>query len=136
MIESLGYALATGAVGVLLLALGVWALDVATPGHLPTQISECMNAAVVTSARLLAVAAVAFTTIWVNADENLFVALGWTLVFGIVGIAMQTVATLLVGLLWRGTTHVIGQTGPLLPGAVLLASAQIAIAAVVVSSIA
>lgn len=136
MIEALGYALATGAVGLLLLIAGIWALDVATPGHLPTQMNENMNAATVAGARLIAVAGVAFTTIWTNADNNLLVALAWTLVFGLVGIAMQTIATLVIGFAYRGSEHVVTQNGPLLPCAVLLAAAQIAAALVVISAIA
>jgi len=136
MLEALGYALATGAVGIVLLIVGIWALDVATPGNLPTQMNENMNAAVVAGARLVAVAGVAFTTIWTNADKHLGYALVWTVVFGLIGIVMQTVATLVIGYAYRGSEHVVSKPGPLAPCAVLLAAAQVAAALVVISAIA
>lgn len=136
ILEALLYAVLTGGLGLILLVGGIWALDVATPGHLPTQIAQNMNAAVVASARLVAVGMVAFTTIWTNAGEVLWYALWWTFVFGVVGIVMQTVATLVIGFAYRGSESVVNQAGPLAPCAVLLAAAQIAAALVVVASIA
>lgn len=91
MLTAIVYALVTGAVGLLLLVAGFVALDVVTPGHLARQVARYRDAAVVAGARLAGVAAVAFTTIWTNADEDLGYALAWTTVFGLVGIAMQTV---------------------------------------------
>jgi hypothetical protein len=79
---------------------------------------------------------VAFTTIWTNAGDWLGYSLFWTFVFGVVGILMQTVVTLVVGLIWRGSDHVVNQPGPLAPCAVILASAQLAAALIVIASIA
>ncbi len=107
MLTAIVYALVTGAVGLLLLVAGFVALDVVTPGHLARQVAEYRDAAVVAGARLVGVGAVAFTTIWTNADEDLGYALAWTTVFGLVGIAMQTVVV--VGLqlfLRRGANRI------------------------------
>jgi hypothetical protein len=136
MLEAIGYAFATGVVGLLLLILGILALDWATPGHLPTQIAANMNAAAVAGARLVAVGGVAFTTIWTNADKDLLYALTWTFVFGVVGIIMQTIVTLVIGWVWRGSDHVVNTKGPLLPCAVILIAGQFAAALIVIASIA
>ncbi|HAS12471.1 MAG TPA: DUF350 domain-containing protein, partial [Acidimicrobiaceae bacterium] len=53
----------------LLFAVGFVIIDVLTPGHLRTQIRDNINAAILVSAKMLAVAAIVFVSVWTAPDE-------------------------------------------------------------------
>lgn len=157
-IESLLAALAYVGVGVGLLILNFYALDLLTPGRLVTHIFGEVRSAVRVgqhvgietggqpgsySAALLAAAAaigqglIAFTTIWVNADASFGAALGWTIGFGLFGVAISAVAFLLIDFLTPGKLgDVVCQPGPIRAPAVVAAAMYLAVAGIVVASIA
>lgn len=137
MLTSLGYAAAYAGVGLGLLLLGFFVLDLLTPGKLAEQIwtHRSVNASVVLGTGLLGVGAVAFTTIWTNATGGFGSALGWTVVFGIAGIALQALAFVLLDVLTPGK---LGETVcevAFHPATIVTASLQLAVSAIVVASI-
>lgn len=138
MLHAVFYVLVAGLLGSALIVAGFLTLDWFTPGRLPDQVASNMNAAVVAGARLVAVGGIAAVTLRSNADANLWVAVVWTLVFGLVGLALQTLAVVVISLFTgRGGDHIVNRTGNALhPGAVLMASGQIAAALVVIAAVA
>ena len=94
MLASIGYAVAYTGVGIVLLVLGALVLDLLTPGRLARHIYEerSVNAGIALGAFFLGQGAIAFTTIWTNATSGFGDALADTVVFGLVGIALQAVS--------------------------------------------
>jgi uncharacterized membrane protein YjfL (UPF0719 family) len=137
VLASIGYAVAYTGVGMALLALGFFALDLLTPGHLGRHIYEhrSANAATVLAAGFLGQGAIIFATIWTNGTSGFGLALLYTVVFGILGIVLQAVAFLLLDLITPGKLgeHLTERTFN--PAAVVSAAAQLAVAAIIVASI-
>jgi hypothetical protein len=144
------YALVGGALVVL--ALGV--LDLLTPGHLGRQLHGSVSepgpagrdhgghvasgsAGLVAAAWLLGTGAVVFTAIWTNGETSLGEALVWTVVFGVLGIAVNTVMLVAVDVVTPGRLReVVTTPGPAVPLAYVTAAAALAVSAVVCASIA
>jgi hypothetical protein len=138
MLEHLFFGLTYSAIGVLLLGTGFLALDLLTPGRLGRQIMEerSMSAALIAAAGMLGLGLVIFTAIWTNAAAGFGSALAWTVAFGLLGIVAQTAAFLLLDLITPGRLGDVVTSRELHPGAVLAAAGQLAVALVVVASIA
>jgi uncharacterized membrane protein YjfL (UPF0719 family) len=137
VLASIGYAAAYTGVGILLLLVGAIALDLLTPGHLARHIYEqrSVNAAIALAAGFLGQGMIAFTTIWTNATSGFGTALGYTVVFGLVGIALQVVAFVVLDLL---TPSKLGETLMQVdfhPASLVTAAATLAVSAIVVASI-
>jgi hypothetical protein len=141
------YALVGGALVVL--ALGV--LDLLTPGHLGRQLHGSVvsdrgtdqthaasgSAGLVAAAWLIGTGAVVFTAIWTNGETSLGEALLWTVVFGVLGISVNTVMLVAVDVVTPGRLREIVTTpGPAVPLAYVTAAAALAVSAVVCASIA
>lgn len=137
MLASIGFALAYTGVGLALLALGFYALDLITPGHLGRHIYEhrSTNAAMVLAAGFLGQGAIIFTTIWTNAVSGFGVALGYTVVFGVLGVLLQAVAFLLLDLITPGSLGSHMTEPGYHPAALVTAAAQLSVAAIIIASI-
>jgi uncharacterized membrane protein YjfL (UPF0719 family) len=137
VLASIGYAVAYAGVGILLLVVGAVALDLLTPGHLARHIYEerSVNAAIALAAGFLGQGAIAFTTIWTNATSGFGTALGWTVVFGLVGIALQVVAFVVLDLLTPGKLGATLMQVPFHPASLVTAAANLAVSAIIVASI-
>ena len=137
MLAAIGYAVAYTGVGLALLALGFLAFDLLTPGHLGRHIYEhrSVNAALVLSAGFLGQGAVVFAAIWTNATSGFGTALLYTVVFGILGVALQAVAFLLLDLITPGKLGEHLMEPQFHPAALVSAAAQLAVAAIIVASI-
>ena len=137
MLASIGYAVAYTGVGILLLVVGAVALDLLTPGHLARHIYEerSINAGIALAAGFLAQGAIAFTTIWTNATSGFGTALGYTVVFGLVGIALQVVAFVVLDLLTPGKLGATLMQVPFHPASLVTAAATLAVSAIIVASI-
>ena len=137
MLASIGYAVAYTGVGLALLALGFFALDLLTPGHLGRHIYEhrSTNAAIVLAAGFLGQGAVTFAAIWTNATSGFGTALLYTVVFGVLGVVLQAVAFVLLDLITPGRlgAHLVEPTFH--PASLVSAAAQLAVAAIIVASI-
>ena len=137
MLESIGYAAAYTGVGIALLVLGFYALDLLTPGHLGRHIYEhrSVNAAVALAAGFLGQGAIVFASIWTNATSGFGQALLYTVVFGVLGVVLQAVAFLVLDMITPGR---LGEhlTDPgFHPASVVSAAVQLAVAAIIVASI-
>ena len=104
MLASIGYAVAYTGVGIALLVLGFYALDLLTPGHLGRHIYEhrSLNAAITLAAGFLGQGAIVFASIWTNATSGFGLALLYTVVFGVLGVVLQAVAFLVLDLISPG----------------------------------
>ena len=88
MLASIGYAVAYTGVGIALLVLGFYALDLLTPGHLGRHIYEHRSLNAAHHARrpgFLGQGAIVFASIWTNATSGFGQALLYTVVFGVLG---------------------------------------------------
>jgi hypothetical protein len=137
-------------VGGALVVLAYYVLDLLTPGHLGTHLlgdvrddagtaagGPSYSAAVVASAWLVGVAAVVFTAIWTNGETSLGMALLWTVVFGLLGILLNSVMLVAIDAVTPGDLRAIVCTpGRAVPLAYVAASTALAVSAVVAASIA
>jgi uncharacterized membrane protein YjfL (UPF0719 family) len=137
VLESIGYAVAYTGVGIALLVLGFYVLDLLTPGHLGRHIAEqrSLNAAAVLAAGFLAQGAVVFAAIWTNATSGFGEALLWTVVFGVLGVVLQAVAFVVLDLITPGKLGSYLTEVAFHPASLVFAAVQLAVAAIVVAAI-
>ena len=137
MLASIGYAVAYTGVGILLLVVGAVALDLLTPGHLAKHIYEerSVNAGIALAAGFLGQGAIAFATIWTNATSGFGTALGYTVVFGLIGIALQVIAFLVLDLLTPGKLGELLMQPSFHPASLVSAASTLAVSAIIVASI-
>ena len=69
VLDDVGGALAWTATSFLLFAVGFVIIDVLTPGALRTQIRDNLNAAILVSAKMIAVAIIVFVSVWTAPDD-------------------------------------------------------------------
>ena len=139
MWENLLYAVVYLGVGMALLILAAFVVDLLTPGRLVSHVVEARSysAALVLAAALIGQGLVIFTAIWTNAESGFGDALLWTVVFGIVGVLLNAVAFLVVDLLTPGKLgELLMEAGSIQPVAIVAAAAHLAVAGIVVASIA
>ncbi|WP_119727407.1 DUF350 domain-containing protein [Thermomonospora amylolytica] len=143
LIEEGGAALAYGAVGVALLALGFLVVEITTPGKLGRQIWTEHNrgAALILAAKLAGVGAIVTTAIAAS-EDGLAEGLASTAVYGVLGIVIMTLAFYLLDLLTPGSlgATVVGEegqtpTGGMAPACWVVAATDLAIAAIVAAAI-
>jgi uncharacterized membrane protein YjfL (UPF0719 family) len=137
VLASIGYAVAYTAVGIALLVLGFLALDLLTPGRLGRHLVDrrSVNAGLVLAAAYLGQGAIAFATIWTNATSGFGTALGYTVVFGVLGVLLQAVAFVVLDLLTPGRLGALVTEAALHPASLVAAASQLAVAAIIVASI-
>ncbi|MCG5219588.1 DUF350 domain-containing protein [Streptosporangium sp. KLBMP 9127] len=126
LVENLGRGalaiLAYATLGVLLLIIGFYVIDLAIPGKLRDLIKSERNpnATMLTSSGLAAVGFIVAASIW-SSGGALHEGLLATLVFGLVGIAVQTVAMLLLDQITGISVRDLVKEPELQPGTRLLA---------------
>ena len=137
MLASIGYAVAYTGVGIALLVLGYYVLDLLTPGHLGKHIYEnrSVNAALTLSAGFLGQGAIVFASIWTNATSGFGLALLYTVVFGVLGVVLQAVAFLVLDLISPGRLGEHLTDVAFHPASLVSAAAQLAVAVIIVASI-
>jgi uncharacterized membrane protein YjfL (UPF0719 family) len=137
VLASIGYAVAYTFVGILLLMAGAFALDLLTPGHLARHIYEerSVNAGIALAAGFLGQGAIAFSTIWTNATSGFGTALSYTVAFGVLGVALQVVAFVVLDLLTPGKLGETLMQVPFHPASLVTAASTLAVSAIIVASI-
>jgi len=137
VLTSVGYAAAYTGVGIVLLVLGFFTLDLLTPGKLGRHIHEnrSVNAALVLAAGFLGQGAVVFAAIWTNATSGFGTALAYTVVFGILGVVLQAAAFVVLDLITPGRLGGHVTEVAFHPASLVLAAVQLAVAGIVVASI-
>lgn len=138
MLEDIGYSLAYAGVGVAMLGIGFVVLDLLTPGKLARHIWEdrSLSAGIVLSAGFLGLGGIIFTTIWRHSGAGLGEELQWTVTFGLLGIAIQAVAYLLLDLATPGRLGDAVCEERLHPAALVTGAMQLAVSFIVIASIA
>src|SRR3954454_1842207 len=103
LLSEAGATLAYGGVGVALMALGFVVVDILTPGKLGQQIWAERNrgAGLVLAAKLLGVGTIVTTAI-VTSDDGLAAGLVSTVVYGVLGIILTSVAFLVLDVITPG----------------------------------
>ncbi|MFJ9800628.1 DUF350 domain-containing protein [Streptomyces wuyuanensis] len=137
IVNGLGRATAYGALGVVLLILGIVLVDVLTPGKLGRQIWEerNRNAAVLLSSALLGIGGIVFTSIWTTYDD-FGKGLVSTAAFGLLGLVLMAVAFLVVDLVTPGKLGATLVEPEPHPAVWVTASCNLSVAAIVSASIA
>ncbi|MDI9883281.1 DUF350 domain-containing protein [Streptomyces sp. HNM0645] len=137
IVNGLGRATAYGALGVVLLVLGIVLVDVLTPGKLGRLIWEerNRNAAVLLSSALLGIGGIVFTSIWTTYDD-FAKGLASTAAFGVLGLVLMAVAFLVVDLVTPGKLGATLVEPEPHPAVWVTASCNLAVAAIVSASIA
>jgi uncharacterized membrane protein YjfL (UPF0719 family) len=137
IVNGLGRAAAYGALGVVLLILGIFLVDALTPGKLGRQIWEDRNrnAATLLSSALLSIGGIVFTSIWTTYDD-FGKGLASTAAFGLLGLVMMAVAFFVVDLVTPGKLGATLVDPEPHPAVWVTASCNIAVAAVIAASIA
>ena len=137
MLASIGYAVAYTGVGIALLVLGFYALDLLTPGNLGKHIAEnrSLNAAVALAGGFLGQGAIVFASIWTNATSGFGTALSYTVAFGVLGVALQVVAFVVLDLLTPGKLGETLMQVPFHPASLVTAASTLAVSAIIVASI-
>jgi uncharacterized membrane protein YjfL (UPF0719 family) len=137
VLQSIGFAVAYTGVGIVLLTLGFYALDLLTPGHLGRHIYEdrSVNAALTLSAGFLGQGAIVFASIWTNATSGFGLALLYTVAFGVLGVALQAVAFVVLDLITPGKLGAHLTEASFHPASLVSAAVQLAVAAIIVASI-
>ena len=137
MLASIGYAVAYTGVGIALLVLGFFVLDLLTPGRLGRHIYEnrSVNAALTLSAGFLGQGAIVFASIWTNATSGFGRALLYTVVFGVLGVLLQAAAFLVLDLITPGRLGAHLMNADFHPASLVSAAVQLAVAAIIVASI-
>ncbi|MGW7100983.1 DUF350 domain-containing protein [Streptomyces sp. NPDC054838] len=137
ILDGLGRTSAFGALGLVLLVLGIVLVDVLTPGKLPQQIWEerNRNAALLLSSALLGIGGIVFTSIWTT-YEDFGKGLLSTAAFGVLGLVLMAVAFLVLDLVTPGKLGAIVVDPEPHPAVWVTASCNLAVAAIVAASIA
>ncbi|MEU0741116.1 DUF350 domain-containing protein [Streptomyces sp. NPDC006134] len=137
IVNGLGRAAAYGALGLVLLVLGIVLVDALTPGKLGRQIWEQRNrnAALVLSSALLGIGGIVFTSIWTT-YEDFGKGLVSTAVFGLLGLVMMAVAFLVVDLITPGRLGATLVDPEPHPAVWVTACCNLAVSAVIAASIA
>jgi uncharacterized membrane protein YjfL (UPF0719 family) len=137
IVNGLGAAAVFGAVGVVLLLLGVGLVDVLTPGKLGHQIwvERNRNAAVVLSSALLGIGGIVFTAIMYT-YEDFGKGLAATAAFGLLGLLLMAVAFWLLDVVTPGKLGAILVDPEPHPAVWVTASCNLSVAAIIAASIA
>lgn len=123
-------------VGVVLMALGFFLVDIITPGNLRKQIwvDRNRNATVLLASNLLAVGLIVFASISASAD-GLMLGLTYSFVYGFIGLVVMGLSFLLLDLLTPGKLGAILVDGENHPAVWVTAAMHIAVALVVMAGL-
>lgn len=137
LLPALGYGVAYGLIGTLVLVVAWFVLDLLTPGKLGEHLHVSHSASLVAATWMLAQGAIIFTAIWTNASSSFGAALAWTVSFSLLGVALQTIAWRLVDLVTPGSLgEEITVGGNIKPLARVSAGVILAVGLIVIASIA
>lgn len=135
ILEGLGYAAAYTVVGLVLLAVSMFVLDLLTPGRYGSHLigpSASGGAGLVGAAWMLGQGLIIFTAIWGSGTSAFGVALLYTVVFGLAGVLMLAVTYVAIDLLTPGRLgDTVCEVGAAKPLSYVLASGVFAMSAII-----
>ncbi|GGP09993.1 DUF350 domain-containing protein [Nonomuraea glycinis] len=128
LVRGAGAIASYAAVGVILLIVGFYVIDLATPGRLSEVIrtDRNPNATLLAASAMAAIGLIVAASIW-SSGGRLAEGLAGTAVFGLVGIVVQTLAMLLFDRVVGISVRDLVKEPELQPGARLLAVTHVAI---------
>ncbi len=122
-------------VGLLLVLIGFWAIDLTTPGKLNELVrAGAPNAVVVTAAGMVSMALIVVVVI-ANSGTRLLEGTIATLIFGIVGIVVQVLAVRLLEWVTRIDIGTLIRADTFTPASLVIAAAHVALGLVVAVSV-
>ena len=133
--RGIGAILLYAVVGVLLMLLGFWAIDITTPGKLNRMVREGLpNSVLVTAAGMISMAFIVVTAIYTSSGSLVEGLLG-ALIFGLVGIIVQVAGVRLLEWVTGIRIGRVLQSEILEPEAWVVAAAHVALGLVVAVAI-
>lgn len=133
--RGIGAILLYAVVGVLLMLLGFWAIDITTPGKLNRMVREGLpNSVLVTAAGMISMAFIVVTAIYTSSGSLVEGLLG-ALIFGLVGIVVQVGGVRLLEWVTGIRIGLVLQSEILEPEAWVVAAAHVALGLVVAVAI-
>lgn len=136
-LQDLASVLAFGGLGIVLLLVGFFVIDVLTPGNLGQEIVErrSANAAVAVGTNLIAVGAIVTSSIAASLDDDLATALGSAAGYGVAGIVLQGAAFVALDVITPGRLGDVIYDERLAPLAVVLGAFNLAVGAMLAAAI-
>ena len=133
--RGIGAILLYAVVGVLLMLLGFWAIDITTPGKLNRMVREGLpNSVLVTAAGMISMAFIVVTAIYTSSGSLVEGLLG-ALIFGLVGIVVQVAGVRLLEWVTGIRIGLVLKSEILEPEAWVVAAAHVALGLVVAVAI-
>jgi hypothetical protein len=133
--RGIGAILLYAVVGVLLMLLGFWAIDITTPGKLNRMVREGLpNSVLVTAAGMISMAFIVVTAIYTSSGSLVEGLLG-ALIFGLVGIIVQVAGVRLLEWVTGIRIGLVLKSEILEPEAWVVAAAHVALGLVVAVAI-
>ncbi len=140
-LELVGQMLAYAGVGLVILVLGFFVLDLLTPGKLGDLVmNRNVNAAVITSASMISLGLVLWFAIFFSGTGSEDISTAWdglddVAIFGVIAVALQAVSFLVLDMITPGKLgeHITDTTFH--PASVVSASVQIAVAFIICASL-
>lgn len=122
-------------VGLLLMLIGFYAIDLTTPGKLNELVrAGAPNAVVVTAAGLVSMASIVVVAIW-NASGRLGEGLVFALAYGLIGIIVQVLAVRIVEWITKIDIGALMRADTFLPASLVVAAAHFGLGLVVAVAI-
>ncbi|MDQ4118206.1 MAG: DUF350 domain-containing protein [Actinomycetota bacterium] len=129
--RGIGAILLYAVIGVLLMLLGFWAIDLTTPGKLPQMVRAGLpNAVTITAAGMLSMAFIIVVAIY-SSSGSLLEGIISSLVFGLLGIIAQVAAVRILEWVTGIDIGEVIQAEDRRPGAVVVAAAHLALGLIV-----
>ncbi len=133
-INDLGSISAWLGVSLAIMAAGFVVVDVLTPGHLRTQVSDNLNAALLVAGKLVAVGIIVMGAVLTSPDD-LDEGLIQAVLYGATGIVVSSIAFLLLDLALPVKLRELVQEKEFDPAAVVAMGSEIAVALVIAASL-
>lgn len=133
-IDDLGSIGAWLGVSLVMMVVGFVVVDVLTPGHLRTQVSSSLNAALLVAGKLIAVGIIVSSAVW-GAEDSLKDGLEDAILYGATGIVVSAVAFLLLDLALPVKLRELVSEKTFDPAAVVAMGSEIAVALVIAASL-
>lgn len=122
-------------VSLAIMAAGFAMVDVLTPGHLRTQVSDNLNAALLVAGKLVAVGIIVMGAVLTSPDD-LDEGLVQAVLYGITGIVVSSIAFLLLDLALPVKLRELVQEAEFDPASVVAVGSEVAVALVIAASLA
>ena len=133
-IDDLGSIGAWLGISLLMMVIGFVVVDLLTPGHLRTQVSSSLNAALLVAGKLVAVGIIISAAVW-GAEDSLGDGITDALLYGATGILVSAAAFLLLDLALPVKLRELVEEKVFDPAAVVAMGSEIAVALVIAASL-